>query len=49
MLRVWFADVNIKTKNTIIGKLVDGFFFSMSEKGNMMFLIYVEPSAQKTE
>lgn len=46
MLKVWFADVNMKTKNTVIGKVADG-FFSMSGKGNVMFLIHVDLSALK--
>lgn len=46
MLKVWFVDVNIKIKNIIIEKLVDG-FFSMLKNGNMMFLIYVDLFVQK--
>lgn len=46
MPKVWFADVDIKTKNIIIGKLVDA-FSSISEKGNIMFLINVDLPARK--
>lgn len=46
MLKVWFADVDIRTKNITIGKSADG-FFSMAEKSNIMFLINVDLPAQK--